>query len=362
MSLINAYKNNYVTTTITQGGAVFQYVLQMVVLCATKSFVLYLLCRVISVVAQLVITEFVAKKKYFEITSSRHKKTLDKETKTVLIKNIKAMFMHKIGTVLVNTVDSVVISIFLGVVVLGAYSNYITILTAVTSILTIAFGSLTSVIGHLCVEQDKNTAKEYCEIFHTVNFMLGVVFFLGYYAIIDNIIACLFSINLIIERSITFVITLNGFVQFMRQSVLTFRTATGTFYNDRWKPLVEGIMNIILSIVFVKTMGVSGVIVATIATNLLICHIVEPFVLYKNAFSVSPKRYYCKNYFMITIFTILMFVMELCSVNISNQWLQMIFNGFISVAISALVFILLLKIDRRILKIFKRGNSNEPTN
>ena len=33
----------------------------------------------------------------------------------------------------------------------------------------------------------------------------------------------------------------------MRQSTLLFRDATGTFYNDRFKPLIEGITNAVLS-------------------------------------------------------------------------------------------------------------------
>ena len=67
------------------------------------------------------------------------------------------------------------------------------------------------------------------------------------------------------------------FIQFMRQATLLFRDATGTFYNDRWKPLVEGLLNIGLSILFVlifpQDYNVVGVIVATIITNLFICHI-----------------------------------------------------------------------------------------
>ena len=69
------------------------------------------------------------------------------------MRSIKAMFMHKIGSILVNTIDSVVISIFIGVVALGKYSNYMTIMSAMTTVLSLLFTSLTSVIGHLFVEK-----------------------------------------------------------------------------------------------------------------------------------------------------------------------------------------------------------------
>ena len=150
-------------------------------------------------------------------------------------------------------------------------------------------------------------------------------------------IAILFSADLIVSQSISLLITLNGFIQFLRKSVLAFRDATGTFYNDRWKPLIEGIVNVVLSVCFVKWIGITGVIIATIITNLVICHIVEPYVLYKNAFSSSPKRYYIKNYGMIALFCIAIIACDFCMISIENPMLELIVNGFTSVGISTVV-------------------------
>ena len=331
-SLINAYKNNYITTAISQGGVVLQNILQIVALLVTGSFVWYLVCRIVTVSLQYVVTEIIVRVKHGEIIVNKSK--IDAETKVTLKKSVTAMFMHKVGYILVNTVDSVVISAFVGVVALGEYSNYTTILSSMVGIITLVFTSLTSVIGHLCVEEDSETAKKYCECFHLLNFIIGTVFFLGYYAVIDNVISLLFSPDLVVSKSVSFVITLNGFVQFMRRSTLTFRDATGTFYSDRWKPLIEGVVNIVLSILLVKLVGVTGVIIATIVTNLLICHVIEPYVLYKNAFSISPRRYYFTNYIMISVFTVALAALNLCLRNFSNEFTELIVNGCISVAVS----------------------------
>jgi len=356
-SLINAYKNNYITTAITQGGVVFQYILQIAVLFLSGSFVWYLVCRIIAVVFQWIITEVITKRKYGVIINTKSK--LDVAVKSKVKRNIKAMFMHKIGYALVNTVDSIVISAFVGVISLGEYSNYILILSSMTGVITLVFSSLTSVIGHLCVEEEKETVKKYCESFHLLNFLIGVVFFLGYYAVADNLIAVLFSSELIVSKSVSFVITLNGFIQFMRHSTLMFKDATGSFYADRWKPLCEGICNIILSILFVHFFGVVGVLIATIITTLLICHIVEPYVLYKNAFGQSPQKYYVKNYIMIFLFGITLLFVNGCLQSISNIWLQLLINGLISVAFSIVLCAVVLLADRKLirqlLRIIKRG-------
>lgn len=334
-ALINAYKNNYITSAITSGGIILQYILQIVVLLYTKSFSVYLVCRTLAVLVQWCVTEIVARKKHASILTRSAR--IDCETKKELSKNIKAMFMHKIGYVLVNTVDSVIISMFVGVIALGEYSNYTTILASLTGVINLVFTSLTSIVGHLYVEKSNDTARKYCETLHLLNFAIGVIFYLGYYAIIDDLIAIMFGANLIVDRSIAFVITINGFVQFMRSCINVFRDATGTFYYDRWKPLAEGVANIVMSILLVKWIGVAGVIVATIITNLVICHVIEPYVLYKNAFSVNPTKYYLKNYSMIVLFVGMLLLMQCCMCSFSSYWSELLVNGCISVGISAVV-------------------------
>ena len=352
-ALINAYKNNYVTTTIISVGSVLQYVLQIVALLITQSFTVYLVCRIVVALLQWMATEVVTRRKYKEVTSQKQK--IDKETKVVLLQSIKAMFMHKIGTILVNTMDSVVISIFIGVIALGEYSNYMTIMTSMVAVISLLFNPLTSVIGHLFVEKGRTAGKRYCEAFHYFNFVVGIVFFLGYYAIIDNLIELLFSADLVVVRSIPFIITLNGFVQFMRKSVLMFRDATGTFYYDRWKPLFEGIANLILSILFVKTFGITGVIVATIVTNLLICHIVEPYILYKHAFFESPCKYYIRNYTMIAVFTVILQFFSSWMREMDHVWTELLVNGFFSVGISVLVSMVLSLLYKNELKLLLKS-------
>ena len=349
-SLINAYKNNYVTTAISSCGLLLQYGLQILVLVLTQSFEWYLVCRTVAALAQWLVTEIVARQKYGVIL--RDKQKVDGPLKTELLKNIRAMFMHKVGYILVNTVDSLVISIFVGVVALGEFFNYTMLLTSMTELLKLVFTALTSVFGHLYVESHKETSRKYSEAFHLLNFVLGCVFFLGYYAVIDNLIAILFAKDLVLARTVAAVITVNGFVQFMRQSVLVFREATGTFYYDRWKPLLEGILNIVLSVLLVQWFGVTGVIVATVITNLLICHIIEPYVLYKHAFNASPRRYYLKNYTMIALFIAALGLLNHVMREYDSNWIELLVNGCISVAISVCVCCVWLLLNRNEFKCF----------
>lgn len=352
MSLIDAYKDNYITTTITSCGMILQYVLQIVTLILTRSFVWYLSCRILAMLVQWIATELLVRVKHKDIVFFE-KQTLDSVTKVEVIKNIKAMFMHRIGGVLVNSADSMIISAFIGVAILGKYSNYSIIASGMITVISLFFTPLTSIIGHMFVSEAEQT-KKYYNFFYAFNFMVGVVFFLGYYAVIDNLVVILFGKELEVAKSVSFVITMNYFIQFMRQATLLFRDATGTFYNDRWKPLFEGLLNVVLSIMFVllftklwgENFGVVGVIVATIITNLIICHIVEPYVLYKYAFRSSVRMHFFKNYTYIALFVITLIALNFCMVTVDNQWFELLINGSISFALSALLIVLVIFVDK----------------
>ncbi len=354
-SLINAYKDNYIVNTVSSLGRIVQCGLQMLVLFLTGSFIWYLVCRIISSVLQWVATETIARYKHGDII--KIKSSVDSETKKEVTKNVKAMFMHKIGGILVNTADSIIISSFIGILILGKYSNYTAIVIAMTSVLTLCFTPLTSVVGHMFVEEGRETAKKYCGVFHTLNFVLGMVFFLGYYAVADNLVGVLFGAELELAKSVSFVITLNYFIQFMRQGCMLFRDATGTFYNDRWKPLFEGIINIGLSVLFVcvfpEDYKVVGVIAATIITNLFICHIIEPYVLYKHAFRSGMKQYYVQNYAYILIFGGILAALNFSMVTLENQWLELLANGGIALALSIVPCIAAIVLNRDFSNIMK---------
>ncbi len=351
ISLINAYKDNYVTTAINSASILLQYVLQAAVLLCGGDFSAFLACKIIAVLTEWCLSSIITRIKHGDIINSSRKQ-LSTESKQSVIKNVKALFLHRIGGILVNSSDSIIISAYVGVVALGAFSNYTTIAVSMLGVISLFFSPLTSIIGHLFVSS-KSRAKESYNLFFTANFILGIIFFLGYYSVIDDLVIILFGEGLGIAKEITFVITVNYFVQFMRQSTILFKDASGVFYNDRWKPFFEGILNIILSIALVVWFGkifgeqwaVVGVILATIVTNLTICHVVEPIVLYRHAFSSSPKKHMVKRYVYIFVFIVLLFALELSTIDFANPFVSLLANGLLSLVYSALMLIMICLID-----------------
>lgn len=360
VSLLEAYKNNYIATALYSVAMLFQYALQIAAVIIFHTFYAYLICRVIAMIVEWILLEVHTRKHYPEIVTGRAK--VDKETAGIVARNVRAMFMHKIGSVLVNTADSVIISAFIGVVVLGGYTNYVTIMTSMIQLLVLFFTPLTSVVGHLYAKEDQKETVRYFNFFHMFNFALGTLFFLGYYAVITDLVAILFGEGLELARSVVFIITYNYFIQFMRNAVVLFRDATGTFYYDRWKSFIEGLVNVILSIAFVMIFPddyrIVGVLVATIITDLAICHVIEPLMLFRHGIKKPLKTYFIKNYLLILIFGLLLFGMDKIMVNPDVRLVKLLANAGISVGISVIVISIALVADKDFrlyfLKLFRK--------
>lgn len=339
ISLIEAHKNNYIATGIMTVSGLIKYGFQIAAILVCKSYTAFLVCQIVETIAVWFLTGTVVRMRYGNIIDMQE--DVEEPVMQEIIRNVKAMIMHKIGTILVNSVDSMIISAFIGVIALGKYTNYSLVAGAVAGIIGLFFTPLTSVIGHMYVSGSPDQAENYFHHFFYLNYLLGLVFFLGYYAVADNVITLCFGTGLKLPRGIVFVISLNQYTMFMRKSSLLFRDASGSFYHDRWKPVLEGIVNLILSLLFVRTFPenyrIVGVIAATIITTLVICDIVEPYVVYHHVFQKSPRRFYLRLYFCIGLFVAGLFIMEAIRWSCGNDFIEFLINGLMSVIVSLIV-------------------------
>lgn len=348
ISLIEAYKDNYITTGILTISSLIRYFLQIIAILLWESYPIFIICQIITTLLTWLLCEAEVRRKHNGIIS--HYCEADKATKAEITKNAKAMFMHKVGSILVSTVDNVIISTFIGVTVLGTYSNYSFIAGALAVSGALFFTPLTSVVGHLCAGNDREKMREYFNYFFCMNYIIGVIVFLGYYAVIDYVIRVCFGNGLDVSRAIAFVITLNQFVSFMRNTALLFRNASGAFYYDRWKPVAEGLCNLALSLVFVfvfpEELRIVGVIVATIITTLLICDIVDPFVVFKHVFQVPIRPFYFRYYAYVGVFILALVAMTGFVREYRDAAWGIVINGGVALVVASAALVIVAVIDR----------------
>ncbi|MGQ3376824.1 lipopolysaccharide biosynthesis protein [Priestia endophytica] len=340
-SLIITDQKRYIATYYRYTFFTILNIVQIGVLITTHSYILFLLCQIIATFTENI---FVSRKANLMYPFLKEKNIfkLDKSSTHEIFKNIKALVVHKLGGVVITSTDNLIISRFVGLSWVGLYSNYLLIINALNLVIAQVFSSITASVGNLGVTESKEKT----------NSIFNVVFFLNFWiygfcsavliSVINPFIEIWIGKEYLLKESIVIVVILNFYLTGMRQSVLTFKEAMGLFWYDRHKPIFESIINLVLSLILVKSLGIVGVFIATSISTVTTCFWIEPYVLYKYGLKVSVSSFFGKY----LIYTLVTGITSIITLNIAqlmykDSIITLILSMLVSVSIPNIIFLLL---------------------
>lgn len=342
-SLIQSDKNRYILPIYKYGFIIITNIIQIIILILTKNYILFLLVQIFTNIIENILVNIRANKMYPYLKEKEVKK-LDKTTKNKIIKNTKAMVLHKLGAIVVRSTDNIIISKFVSLVAVGFYSNYYLVSQAFENVATQFFGSITAAAGNLYATENKEKIYNVFKKVFFLNFIIYFLFTSIFLCVLNPFIQIWVGKELLFTMDIVIVIIINIYLSGMRKSVLLFRDAMGLYYEDRYKPIFESIINIVASIILAKYWGVLGVFIGTTISTLTTSFWVEPYILYKNGLKMNPLNYF-KTYTLYTLITIIGSVISyyLCSYLVDINILNLIIRLLISIFIPLFSVIILFR-------------------
>lgn len=286
-------QKQYISSITTSVKTILTAVLQIVVLLITHDFLFYLVVMIVCTVAENIVVSRIADRQY-PFLREKEVEPLAKDRVHDLTKNVSAMFLHKIGTVIVTSTDNLIISKFVSLSMSGLYSNYTMVTNALNSLLNQVFTSVTASVGNLVANDDPEHDEAVLKNVLFANFWIysfcSVCLFCLFEPFIQVWLGDRYEMGLPTVAVIVAVFYLTG----VRKTVLTFRDAAGIFWYDRYKSLVEAGVNLACSIPLAIRFGVVGTLVGTVISTVCVSFWVEARVLYKHHFHKSRLGYYAK--------------------------------------------------------------------
>ena len=295
-TLIDAHQLIYINMFYTVAAFVLQDILQIILLLTMPSYLLYLLIGIAATLGKNYILSWKATGLY-PYLKDRDIAPLSKEDKSGIVKNMRAMIYHKVGQVAVNNTDNLILSACVGLEAVAMYSNYAMITNAVRNIIMRVFKGLSASIGNFRVtESDDAVAKVY-----EMTFFLGgwitCISTVCLYRLLSAFVGLSFGDKYVLEPVVVLVLCLNFMAGSMGDTTLIFRDSLGLFWYDRFKPVAETILNLVLSLIFVQYWGITGVFMGTLVSHLATGFWIEPYVVYKHGLHRKCGRYFVR-YFM----------------------------------------------------------------
>lgn len=293
-SLIMADQKNYVVSLIDFLMYGITSILQIAFLVFLKSYILYLVTQVVfTLLGNVMLTIFVHRhygNNYVNMALAPIPEPIISKFK----KNVIGTFANKLGDVVVNGTDNILISIFINISTVGLYSNYQLIITAVQTLLLNVSGAMTSSIGNFA---SLNKTSKQVDLFYLHQFMnYTLTFFSSAFllALLTPFITIWVGSNYLLSSGITVMMVINFVINRQRNSGNVFIDALGLAYEQRLKPLIEAGANLALSVLFLWKfhLGIFGILLATNMTSLLIAMPFETFVVFSKGFKLSVKNFY----------------------------------------------------------------------
>lgn len=325
-SIIIADQKNYLSTINQQTFNIIKFLAQVILLLLTKNYILYLLVQIICNFLSNVFISIKANKLYPFLKLNKRAE-LEKEEKLLIFRNVRAMMSHKVGGVVVNSTDNILISSFVGVYWVGVYSNYVMITGMINSVLYQVFTALTASIGNLNVTESKEKSKNIFYITFFMNFWIYSFCSITLWILFNPFISFWVGDEFILSKNVVFLIILNFFIVGMRQTTIMYNTTLGLFWNDRFKPWFEAAINLIASIALMRIFGIFGVFLGTFISTITTSFWVDPYILYKYSFGSGLIKYFTKYsiYFLITIISGVITTYA-CSNITGNSLLELIYR------------------------------------
>ena len=139
------------------------------------------------------------------------------------------MLMRKLGNVVVNNTDNLLISSFVGVVSAGIYSNYFLIIGSIRQVLDQALLGGSASVGNLGVLEDKDRVKSVFEQLFFIGYWLFGFAGICLFEMLNPFVEFAFGKKYLFPREIVLVLCINFFINGTRRAVLIFKESMGLF-------------------------------------------------------------------------------------------------------------------------------------
>ena len=194
---------------------------------------------------------------------------LDKEIKNPLYKNIKALFIGKLGYIVSVASDNLVISSKLSVISVGLYSNYTTIISAASNFVKIFISSSMASVGNAVASETKENVYRIFKKMLFINFWIYTVCAVGMFCLLTPFVENIWlGKEFGLGELTTFLIVFNFFLDGIMAPIDSVKSSAGIYWNDRYIPIAAAMLNLILSILFVQKYQIAGVLIGTIVSKI----------------------------------------------------------------------------------------------
>ena len=288
-----------------------QYITQFLALCLFRNYYMYVIILIATQALTNIVTAIESNKLFPQYKPVGH---LSKEDIKTINRSIRDIFTSKLGYVVTNSADTIVISAFLNLTILAIYQNYYLIITSIIAFMTIIFNACTAGIGNsLLVETQEKNFNDLKKFTFLTIWVTGLCCCCFLCMFQPFMILWMGEENLL-PFGVVVCIVIYYFVYEIDKLFCTFKNAAGIWRQDRFRPLITAGANLVMNLIMVQFWGIYGIVLSTVLSTVLVG---LPWLLYNLFTTVFEKKYFLQYFkkFMFYVIIVAVACAMCCIVN-----------------------------------------------
>lgn len=329
--LFEADQKKYIPNIIYQITAIVKAILEIIIVLSGLGLIPILISLVCcSLVANTIM--LITFKKYYKEVNFKAKKDFS------MLRDVKDLFVNTLGILVTSNIDIIIVSKIIGLDYVVIYSTYNYFVEGIRQFVDKIAGSTMSGVGDLLVSGKERALKVFNE-FNEFVFFIASIICVPMFVFINKFILIWYkgSVKTALAWAILFTIIL--FYQITKIPLKVFTYSSGKFREVKIFVIFEVAINITLSLILVRFMGITGVLLATVISMFVADWCTKPFVIFKKIIEGNVWKYYAK-YIINTAFIVVISAISylLLPQNYNNLFMCILY-GAIFTAINTVVVV-----------------------
>ena len=344
-TLIIADQRKYIVSVYTFAVNLFICSLQCLLLYLFSSFYSYLILMVVCTVLTNVFISLKCNKDY-PVLKEKGVRSIESEERNNIFKNIKSLFLYRVGGVVLNGTSNIIISKYFNIVILGLCSNVYYLINSVNGIILQVLLSFLATLGNVNAIESKDHK---IKVFYKTSlfcFWLYGFFCLACVLFLNDFIIIWIGPDYILDKLALFSIAVAFYIDGAGFPLYAYRSTMGLFSTVRYAPLIAAVLNIFLAVVLLKWIGVAGVYFAIAISRFFCINCTDIYVVFKKGlkdrFPYKFLSYYI-SFVLLLASTYIITVVITHNILINNNYLKLVCDIIIYTLIFHVAFLVYFK-------------------
>lgn len=290
------YKVNY----LLKGIRILETILEIILVLLGCDYLIILIPGIIITIIVDICVNKIIYKKYPWLNN-------DKSYNKKYLSGTKDIIWHRATSMVNSNTDIIIISAIINPFYVVVYSSYCYITKYLMDIAYLISNSITPSYANLLLTED---SQKSFYVFNELNILFEFIasfIFIMLFLFFNELIAFWVGAKYVVSNVPLFLFCFITFQVIAEKALAIIINSKGLFKETKVALIIECILNIFISLATVKQLGITGVLLGTVISKVLVTYIYNPVYIYKNIFNKRSLKYFVQ-YIMIICMNLIIII------------------------------------------------------